>query len=76
LIDPIMSGQESLRLPKRPEPLHIRSRRRIGWWKFSASGTNFAYQRPDAPNLRAAARKAKNAGQARRLLALAAIYDR
>ncbi len=29
----------------------------------------------DAPNLRAAARKAKNAGQARRLLALAAIYD-
>ena len=29
----------------------------------------------DAPNLRVEARKAKNAGQARRLLALAAIYD-
>jgi transposase len=29
----------------------------------------------DAPNLRAAAREAKNAGQARRLLALATIYD-
>ncbi len=29
----------------------------------------------DAPSLRAEARKAKNAGQARRLLALAAIYD-
>ena len=29
----------------------------------------------DAPSVRAAARKARNAGQARRLLALAAIYD-
>jgi transposase len=29
----------------------------------------------DAPRVRAAARKAKDAGQARRLLALAAIYD-
>jgi hypothetical protein len=29
----------------------------------------------DAPSLRAAVRKAWNAGQARRLLALAAIYD-
>jgi len=29
----------------------------------------------DAPSLRAAARKSKDAGQARRLLALAAVYD-
>ena len=29
----------------------------------------------DAPSVRAVARKARNAGQARRLLALAAIYD-
>jgi transposase len=29
----------------------------------------------DAPSLRAAARQAKDAGQARRLLALAAVYD-
>jgi transposase len=29
----------------------------------------------DAPGLRAEARKTKNAGQARRLLALAAVYD-
>jgi hypothetical protein len=29
----------------------------------------------DAPSLRTAARKSRDAGQARRLLALAAIYD-
>ena len=36
VVDLVVGGKETLCLPRRLEPLHCRSRRRVGWCEFSA----------------------------------------